>query len=166
MVVALKRVRNVYWLFVKRIRPVAYLQHKAAETWDLYESDVANAKTSEERRQQEGLRDFECSEFTDEIRRIESLAWIARAENVHLSVHDIPLANEHEEHWEIGPHGTRYLSDRVFRTLKKQVEDAEYERDRRWREGREIWIKYLTAGAALLAAAASIANLILTAHKK
>jgi hypothetical protein len=49
--------------------------------------------------------------------------------------------------------------------LKKQVEDAEYERDRRKRENREICIKYFTAVVAFLAALASIANLILTAYK-
>jgi hypothetical protein len=148
------------------MKPIAYLRHRADETWKLYEADVANAQTNDERSKQESMRLFECSEYTDEIRRIESLAWIARAEIVHLSVYDIPSANEHEEHWETGPHGTRYLSDRVLRTLQKQVEDAEYERDRRRREGREIWIKYVTGGAAVLAAAASIANLILTAHRK
>ncbi len=162
----LAKVNKAYWSLVRRTKPVAYLRHRADEIWKLFDDDVANARTNAERSQQEAMRQFECSEYTDEIRRIESLAWIARAETVHLSVYDIPLANEHEEHWETGPHSTRYLSDRAFRTLQKQVEDAEYERDRRRREGREIWIKYVTGGAAVLAAAASIANLILTARKK
>jgi hypothetical protein len=158
--------RNTYWRLMKKIRPVAYLRHKSDETWDLFESDIENAGTNEERRQQESMRDFECSEYLDEIRHIESQKWIARAENVHLSVYDIALLNDHEKHWDTGPHGSRYLADRVFRTLKKQVEDAEYERNRRKRESRELWIKYITAGAALLAAAASITNLIVTTHKK
>jgi hypothetical protein len=158
--------REAYWGLVKRIKPIAYLQHRADETWKLYESDVANARTEEARRQSEGLRAFERSEYEDEIRHIESQQWLARAERAHLSVYDIPLAHEHEEHWDMGPHGARYLSDRVFRTLKKQVEDAEYDRSRRRREGREMWVKYFTAGAAALAALASLLNLYLTSRRK
>jgi len=150
---------------MERYRPIPYLRHKEVEVWNLYEFEIVNAKSVEERQRAEGMRRFECSEYSDQVRSLESHQWMRRAEKVHLSVYDIPLI-EHEELWETGPHGTGYLSDRVLRSLQKQVEDAEYERDRRGREGREIWIKYVTGGAALLAAAASIANLILTAHRK
>jgi hypothetical protein len=157
-------IRNVYWKLVKRYRPITYLRHRSDETWHLFDADLANAKSREETNQVEGLRKFECAEYDDEIRSLESHQWMVRAKRVHLGVYDIPLA-EHEQHWDTGVYGTGYLSDRVFRVLKKQVEDAEYERDRRKRESREIRIKYFTAVVAFLAALASIANLIVTAYK-
>jgi hypothetical protein len=159
-------VRDLYWKVVKHYRPIKYLQHRSKVTWHLFDADIANAKGQRDRNQIESQRHFECAEFDDEVLHIESQEWLARAGSVHISVYDIPLAGEHEGHWATGPYGDRYLSDKVFRLLKKQVEDAEYERDRRKREQREVRIKYFTATAALLAALASIANLLLSAKKK
>ena len=46
------------------------------------------------------------------------------------------------------------------------MEDAEYEKARRRREGRELWVKYFTAIAAAVAALASLANLYFSNTKK
>jgi hypothetical protein len=156
------KLRQLYWKFLKRYRPIRYLQRRSEETWKLFDADVAAAKTDDERQQVESLRAFECAEYDDEIRRLESQHWIRRGDEVHLSVYDIPKEGEHEEHWDTGPYGTRYLSERILRVFKKRVEDAEYERDKRKREGREIWIKYFTAAVAALAALASMVNVYLT----
>lgn len=154
-----------FWRLMKKYRPIRYLRHKELEVWRLYEPEVANAKSREERQQAEGLRRFECSEFSDQVLSLESHQWMKRAGKVHLSVYDIPLI-EHEEHWDTGPHGDAFLSDRIFRTLKKQVEAAEYERDHRKRERWEIVVKYGTAGAAFVGALAALLNLYITFHKK
>jgi hypothetical protein len=154
-----------YWRLIKRYRPIQFFLHKELEVWKLYEPDIASAKNDEERRQAESMRRFECSEYIDSIRSLESHQWMIRAEKVHLSVYDIPLI-EHEEHWATGPHGDAYLSDRVFRTLKKQVEAAEYERNHRKRERWEILLKYVTAGAAIVGALAALLNLYIASQKK
>src|ERR1039458_8311991 len=107
-----KLLADWYWHSMKRYRPIPYLRHKEVEVWNLYEPEIANAKSVEERQRAEGMRKFECSEYSDQVRSLESHQWMRRAEKVHLSVYDIPLI-EHEEHWETGPHGTGYLSDRV-----------------------------------------------------
>jgi len=157
--------KESYWRMVKRYRPIKFLQHRSEVVRHLFDADIASAKPRD-KDQLLAQREFECAEFDDEIRHIESQQWLSRAERVHINVYDISLVTEHEQHWSTGAYGDRYLSDRVLRVLKKLVEDSEYERDKRLRERREIRIKYFTAVVAFLAAMASIVNLLITANKK
>ncbi len=84
----------------------------------------------------------------DEILAIESAMWTKRGYKVHVGVAEIPLAKGETSHWASRPNGS-HLSFDVLRQLKKRVEHAEYERSRRKREAREIWIKWFTAIAAM-----------------
>lgn len=95
----------------------------------------------------------------------ETRHWQRRAEKVHVSVSDIPL-EDGKSHWETGYDRLSYIRWSPLRKLKKLVIDAEYEKTRRKREGRELWVKYVTVVAAVLGAIASLVNLLITAGKK
>jgi sulfur relay (sulfurtransferase) DsrC/TusE family protein len=138
------KINTRYWAFVKRFNRKAYLSHVIQATEDL----------------------SDCEEY-EELLLLETNEWTRRADRVHISVRDIPLSEDATTHWAPGHYNREsYLPYETLRKLKKLVEDAEYERDRRKREGREIWVKYFTAGAAALAALASLANLYFTSRRK
>ncbi len=65
-----------------------------------------------------------------------------------------------KSHWQSGYFNERLLDSNTLRKLKKMVEDAEYERSRRKREGREILIKWFTAIAATIGALGGLATLV------
>jgi hypothetical protein len=132
--------QRFYWdELVKRLNRLAYLKHVIA-TSDYLEDEIEEALS------------------------IETYQWEKRGVKVNLVMRDVPL-----------PKGEKLYSDSMYgeiptwetlRHFKKMVEDAEYERDKRKREGREIGVKYFTAVAATLAALASLANLYLSSFKK
>lgn len=137
------KIKGPYWSLVRRLNPKAYLRHEIA-------------------------CDPECHDWgsREDLLSIETTEWTRRAERIHISVADIPLPEKAESHWKTAYDGTGYLPYDSLRKLKRAVEDAEYQRDRRKREGREMWVKYFTAGAAALAALASLANLYFTSRKR
>jgi hypothetical protein len=98
-------------------------------------------------------------ETSEQILAIESETWTKRGYKVHVSVTEIPLPNGETSYWVDGNSG-RHLNWDVLRQLKKRIEDAEYGRSRRKREGREIWIKWFTAIAATIGAIGELATLL------
>jgi hypothetical protein len=138
---------NTYWEIVRRVNFKAYLRHMI----DLSGNEF----------------DPEADCMIEDLLYLETKEWVRRAERVHISPsHDIPLPSNGKAHWQRSYDGSTYLKDESLRKLKKLVEDAEYEKSRRKREGRELWIKWFTAIAAGLAALASIGNLYFTFRKK
>ena len=99
-------------------------------------------------------------EEIDEIHCLESRGWPKRGHRVHLSIDDIPLPEGQSSHWGSAKDGKPYILSESLRKFKEIVEGREYEYRRRKREGREMWIKRVTAGAAVIAATASLANLL------
>jgi len=136
---------DLYWNLVNRFNRLAYLHH-VAET----ESDS---------------EDFDIETY-EEILAIETRIWVERGNKVHVGVTDIldPGYNPHEI-WLQSPTGT-YVEYTTLRKFKKLVEDAEYGRSKRKREGRESWIKWITAGAAIIAALGTLLSLYWTSHGK
>jgi hypothetical protein len=136
-------VKRKYWYIVKRFNRLAYLNHVVSSAPDMYEE-------------------------LEEIQAIETRQWVKRGYRVHLDVNDIPVCEDQGPHWIDGSAG-RFVAWDTLRKFKKMVEDAEYERNRRKREGREIWIKWFTAGFAAVGALGGLAtliNLYLTYRKK
>jgi len=105
-------------------------------------------------------------ELQDELQHLQTTKWVKRGRKVNVSVTDIPLPEGSDTHWQMGTFGERHLPPDVLRRYRKLVEDAEYEKARRRREGKELWVKYLTMTAAILAALASLGNLYLNFNHK
>jgi hypothetical protein len=97
-------------------------------------------------------------EEIDEIHCLETRGWPKRGDRVHLSIDDIPLAEGQTSHWRYACNGESYIVADSLRKFKEKVEEREYEYSRRRRERREMWVKWATAIAAVIAAAASVAN--------
>jgi hypothetical protein len=137
------KLRYHYWQLVRRINLKAYLRHEIdcdpeGNNWEL----------------REWLMCIETDEY------------MKRAARVHVSLSDIPIPEKSMNHWKTADDGERYLPYNTLLKLKKMVEDAEYERDRRRRESNELRIKYFTALAAGIAAVSSFINLYLSVLKK
>src|SRR5580704_4907730 len=130
----------VYWNLVEKVNRLAYLHHLAENDSDSDDFDI---------------------ETYEEILTIETRIWVKRGRKVHVAVNDIidPGQNLHEI-WLQSPTGT-YVEYETLRKFKKLVEDAEYERSKRQREGRESWIRWITAGAAIIAALGTLLSLYL-----
>src|SRR5437762_103479 len=106
--------KRFYWNeVVKRFNRLAYLHHIV---------DMSSES-------------LECEDEIDEILSIETYRWEKRGLKVHLVIRDVPLP-EGERHFIDGQYGS-VATWEALRRFKKLVEDAEYERDRRKREGRE-----------------------------
>jgi len=131
---------RIYWGCVKRVSRLAYLHH------------VVDSCSP----------DSFC-EVEDEVHEIlvtESGKWCKRANKVHVAVSDIQLPEGATSHWNESNYGHgSYIGWDTLRKFKKLVEDAEYERRKRKREGRELWVKWFTAVAATIAALASLLTL-------
>jgi hypothetical protein len=135
--------RELYWNLVARFNRRKYLEH-------YIESNI------------EG-RDCQCE--IEELRWRDTQVWTKRANAVHVRVQDIPLPTGAKSHWKQDFEADFYLHPDTLHALRKQVKDAEYEHAKRRREGRELWVKYFTAGAATVAALASLVNVYLTYSK-
>jgi hypothetical protein len=138
------RLRHLYWLqIVRRVNVKAYLRH-------LIDAD----------------QDFEDQTIRDDLACIETKEYMARARRVHMTLAEIPYPPGEETHWFDAYDGDRYLHYLTLTRVKKAVEDAEYERKKRRREGAELSIKWLTVIGAIIGAVAGVINLYITAHKK
>jgi len=137
------RITNRWWRLVARLNRIAYLRYLAD--------------------------DPDCDwEYIDELLCLDTREWTRRGAKVNVWVQNIPLPEGVTTHWKASEY-LRYMSYLPQETLfkfRKLVEDAEYEKARRRREGRELWVKYFTAIAAALAALASFANLYFSSRKK
>jgi hypothetical protein len=100
---------------------------------------------------------YECSEFEDEIKRLDSIELEARGTKVHLSIYDLPVPADTLQHWEQGTHGAWYINDKSRREFARLVTAAEYESKKQRREGWDFWLKVYTA---IAASAGAIAGLI------
>jgi hypothetical protein len=139
--------RGIYWSFVEKVNRLAYLRHLLEDSGQEYiESDI----------------DIEIYE---EIQAMETRIWTKRGSDVHTDVTDLVDIAEHEEVWQESSKG-QYIERDTLRKFKKLVEDAEYERSKRRREGRESWIKWITAGAAIIAALGTLLSLYLASRGK
>ena len=135
------RITSAWWKIVKRLNLRAYLRHAA---------DNPNYDA-------EAIEALLCLD-TDK--------WTRRGAKVNVWVGDIALPEDATTHWKTAYDGSRYLPWDTLRKFQKIVEDAEYERGRRRREGRELRVKYFTAIAAALAALASLTNLYFSYRRK
>lgn len=107
--------------------------------------------------------DPDFDESWEGLQVIETQRWLKRARRVHLGLDSIPLPDGRTSHWEPGrfsPDG--YVPDATLRQLKVLVEAAEGERITRRKDGAELWTKWITAIAAVVAAIASVWNLFLS----
>jgi hypothetical protein len=135
------RITNARWRVVKLLNRKAYLRH-AADNPDCDPEDI------------------------QALLCLDTNKWVRRGARVNVWVDDIPLPEGVRTHWETAYDGAGYVPWDTLRKLQKIVEDAEYEKSRRRREGRELWVKYFTAIAAALAALASFANLYFSYTRK
>lgn len=131
------KINRKFWRVIRLINPRAYVNYLASDPHDFMAQE-----------------DSLC---------FETRYWLKRAYKVHVSVQDVPLGDL-DSHWDTAYDGERYIQYNSLRKLKKLIEDAEYENKKRSREGSEIFIKYFTALAALVAALTAIANLIISSH--
>jgi hypothetical protein len=134
-------VRRTYWTTIGHLNRKAYLRHFIDRDPDDWESIEA-------------------------LLCIETGEWTRRGERVNVWITDLPLPEGKTSHWETAADRREYLPWDTLRKFKKIVEDGEYERNRRKREGRELWVKYFTAGAAAIAALAALLNLYFTSRRK
>ena len=82
--------------------------------------------------------------------------WVKRGRKINVYPNaDLPLPEGKRTHFEYDL-GCEHLSWRALRQFRKMVEDAEYERDKRKREKNEMWVKWVTMAAAIIAALGSI----------
>ena len=149
------------WALRKKRRE---LEHRREHVWDAYEKDIKAAKTSDDVQMLESGQHHECSEFDDELLRMDSTEICRRARLCHLSISDFPLPAGETSHWVTGNYGARYIDPKTLREFTKVVETAEYERAKRSVELKDFWLKIFTAAVATAAAVASIINLF-TSHK-
>jgi hypothetical protein len=125
--------RNYYWQIIRRINVKAYLRHEIDNDPDGYDWES-----------RQSLVDIEYSEY------------LKRANRLHVSLSDVPLPETSSSHWKQDDEGERHLSDTTLKHFKQLVENAEYDRDKRRREGKEHCIKWITVIAAIIAALASL----------
>lgn len=154
--VFLREFKRKWVLFRKRRQ----FQLSYDQAYDAFEKDIEETKDCQKQLALADQRHFECSEYTDEIQRLDSLELIRRAERCFIDVYDFSPSGEYNELWDQGRHGTLYLHQKIFRNLSKAVEIAEYERAKRNFEQRDFWLKIFTAGFAAFAAVASGINLV------
>src|SRR5204863_1179655 len=81
------------------------LERELNRVWDVFTADLEKATTWEERGYIQQQRDFECSEFQDQIDRMDSLDLERRAQRLHIAVSDFPAPPDAPHHWIQGPHG-------------------------------------------------------------
>ena len=127
-----RNTRNHYWQSIRRINVRAYLRHEVDTT---HEDD-----------QWQPEQDLACYE-TREYQK--------RARRVHVTINDAMQPDQNDP-WLWSYDGDQFLERNTLARFKKLVETAEYERKKRRREGNELWIKWFTAGAATVAAIASL----------
>jgi hypothetical protein len=153
--------------FVRRFREHAKrrkarreLQKKLNYIFDVFEADLATADTWEKQQSIEQQREYECSEFADEINRIDSLALLDRGRRCHVLLLDILPPVDAPNHWIQGEHGTWHLHPKSFHELSKAVEEAENQRVKRVIDRGDFAIKAYTALVATIAAIGTIVTLI------
>jgi hypothetical protein len=129
------RLRYHYWQIVRRINVKKYLQH-----------EIDNDP--------EGEADGPI--LSQDLMCIESDEYMKRARHVHVSIYDLPLPENSGTYWKQAYDGLHYLEYYTLTKFKRLVEDAEYERNKRRREGKEHWIKWITVIASTIAAIASL----------
>jgi hypothetical protein len=132
------------------------LQQELDRTYSLFEGDLEQATEQTERERIENMRAFDCSEYEDQIQRLDSLALIERGKRCHVDVADFPAPPDIPLHWMRGPHGTYYLNPKSFREFARAVELAEYERKKRNIELRDSWLKIWTGIVATIGAITGI----------
>lgn len=140
------------------------LEHQRKQVWDAYDKEINAAKTSDDIQMALSGQHDECSQFDDEILRMDSIEICRRARLCHLSISDLPLPAEERSHWVEGKYGARFIDPKTLREFTKVVETAEYERAKRSVELKDFWLKIFTAAVATAAAVASIINLFMS-HK-
>jgi hypothetical protein len=133
-------IMRAWWRIVARLNRKAYLRHAADNPHGDWEA-------------------------VEELLSLETEEWNQRGAKVNVRVSDIPLPEGEQTHWKGSGQGRPYIPWDTLCKFRKLVEDAEYEKARRRREGRELWVKYFTAIVAAVAAAASVANLYLCSKK-
>jgi hypothetical protein len=122
----MRSVGNLYWKLVEKFDKHAYLNH-------LLDSGDPNSDP-------DGY-----AELTREAFVIETKKWTKRGMKVNVSVWDVAPRKEGEQGpWRDGETGS-YIEFDTLQKFKRLVEDREYEREKRKREGREAWIKWWTA---------------------
>jgi hypothetical protein len=97
--------------------------------------------------------DYECR---DELACLETNEYMKRARRVHVTLAEFPLPEGATSIWHTAYNGQRYIIYPVLAKYKQAVEAAEYERAKRRREGKELWIKWFTAVVSTIAAIASV----------
>jgi len=112
--------------------------------------------------------DPECNDWEswEWLMCIESSEYLKRAHRVHVDLFDIPLPENSLHHWKQASDGENYLPYPTLTKFKRMVEDAEYERDKRGREKKELYMKGFAAFFAIIAALASAFEVYLTYRKK
>jgi len=141
-----------WWHSVQTFNRLKYLKHRVESE----EVPARHGKTSPAR--------LTNPEDIEEIQCIETRMLTKRGDAVHVSVTDLPVPEGQTSHWQNARDGQLYLNSEALRKFRKMVEDAEYERCKRKREAWEVRIKWVTAVAAVLAAAASLFNLYFTSR--
>jgi hypothetical protein len=95
------------------------LEEKRDRVYAAYEKDILNAKNEDERGSLESSQRFECSEYEDEIARMDSLELIAKGAQFHLDISDLPLPPNESSHWVQGQYDTQYIHSKSLREFCK-----------------------------------------------
>jgi hypothetical protein len=95
-------------------------------------------------------------EYEEELWHLESLDLERRGETVHISLQEIAPGISALEYWEDGAFGKNYIKRELFRKYAKAIEDREYERKKRKREGLDYLVKVWTAIAATIGAVGTV----------
>ena len=126
-----------------------------------FDKDFSAAVGYEAQRAIDDQRRFECSEYEDQVQRIDSITLVTRARLCHIDISDVPDPPDRlTGHWTQGNHGTWFINPKSFRVFAKMVEEAEYQRAKRKLDLKDFWWKLITAVAAIAGAGAGIWNLL------
>jgi hypothetical protein len=107
--------------------------------------------------------DPDFQEAWEKLQVIETRRWLKRARQVYLGLDAVPLPEGQKSYWESGRFSEEeFVPDDVLRKLKVLVENAEGERIKRRKDEAEVWTKWITTIAAVIAAVASVWNLFLS----
>lgn len=99
--------------FLQRFFPIWSLKRQSSVVSRAFETDIRQAKTSEEREELEYGRYFELSEYDEAIQAIHSKRLTAEARELFVYIPDLQ--------WETGKWGNRYLTEESLSRLHHAV---------------------------------------------